>query len=108
LTGGFGITASGTDDGLVVASSEDFADQLIAGDGALASDPTFQSALPDVGRATSLVWVDFSAISGFAQLAAPESADVISPLRALGVAVTPEGDGTQVRMRLVFEDVDPA
>jgi hypothetical protein len=107
LTGGFGITASGTDDGLVLASSESFADQLTAGEGNLAADPNFQSALPDVGQATALIWVDFAAISGFAQLAAPESADVLSPLQALGVAVTPEGDGTQVRVRLVFEDVDP-
>jgi hypothetical protein len=106
LTGGFGITASGTEDGLVVASSESFAEQLTAGDGTLAEDASFQEAVPDVGQATALVWVDFAAISGFAQLAAPDSADVISPLQSLGVAVTPEGEGTQVRVRLVFDDVD--
>jgi hypothetical protein len=106
LTGGFGITATGTEDGMVVASSEEFADELVSGDGSLGSQPGFQEAVPDADQAAMVMWLDFAAISGFAQLASPESADVISPLQSLGIAVTPEEGGTQVRARLVFEGSD--
>ncbi len=102
LTGGFGVTANGTDDGLVVASTDDYADQLASGDGDLGADPTFSEALPDAGSATNLVWVDFSAVKGFATLAAPESAGVIEPLEAFGLTVTPDAGGSLVRARLVF------
>jgi hypothetical protein len=104
LTGGFGITARGTEDGMVVASSEEYASALISGDGGLGSDPTFQEALPDAGDASYLMWVDFSAVSSFVALAAPEAGGVVEPLEALGVTVTPRDDGSLARARLVFGD----
>lgn len=108
LTGGFGITARGTDDGMVVASSEEYASTLVSGatsgDGGLGSDPTFRDALPDATGATYLVWVDFSAVSSFVSLAAPEASGVIEPLEALGVTVTPDDEGSLARARLVFGD----
>ena len=103
LTGGFGVTANGTDDGLVVASTDDYANQLASGDGDLGADPTFTEALPDAGAATNLVWVDFSAVKGFATLAAPDSAGVIKPLDAFGLTVTPDAGGSLTRARLVFD-----
>ena len=45
---------------MVVATTEQYADQLEAGDGTLGVDPTYRDALPDAGDASSLVWVDFS------------------------------------------------
>lgn len=104
VTGGFGITARGTDDGMVVASSEDYAGALVSGDGGLGSDPTFQDALPDAGKASYLMWVDFSAVSSFVALAAPEASGLIEPLEALGVTVTSDDDGSTARARLVFGD----
>ena len=107
LTGGFGITARGTDDGMVVASSEEYASTLtegVSGDGGLGSDPTFQDALPDADDATYLVWVDLSAVRSFAALAAPEASGVIEPLEALGITVTPDDGGSLARSRLVFGD----
>lgn len=106
LTGGFGVTARGTHDGLVVASTDDYADQLAAGDGDLGADPTFIEALPDAGSASHLVWVDFSAVKGFATLAAPELASVIEPLNAFGMTVTPDDGGSLTRARLVFDQGD--
>ena len=103
LTGGFGVTADGTDDGLVVASTDDYANQLASGDGKLGADPTFTEALPDAGAATNLVWVDFSGVKGFATLAAPESAGLIEPLDAFGLTVTPDAGGSLTRARLVFD-----
>jgi hypothetical protein len=104
LTGGFGITAQGTSDGMVVATTDDYAAQLEAGDGDLGADPTYQAALHDAENATSLMWVDFSAVRGFAALAAPEEASVLKPLEAFGATVSPDDGGSLVRARLVFSD----
>lgn len=108
LTGGFGVTARGTDDGLVIASTDEYADQLAAGDGDLGADQSFRDALPDAASATNLAWVDLSAVKSFAALAAPELAGMIEPLEALGVTVTPDGGGSLTRARLVFDDSDPS
>ncbi len=104
LTGGFGITARGTADGMVVATTDDYAAQLESGDGALGADPTYREALPDAAGASYLVWVDFAAVSGFVTLAAPESAGFIDPLEAFGATVSPDDGGSLVRARLVFSD----
>lgn len=104
LTGGFGITARGTADGMVVATTDDYAAQLESGDGALGADPTYREALPDAAGASYLVWVDFAAVSGFVTLAAPESAGFIDPLEAFGATVSPDDGGSLVRARLMFSD----
>lgn len=102
LTGGFGITARGTPDGMVVASTDDYAAELEAGAGALGSDPTYRSALPDAADASTLVWVDFSSVRGFVALAAPEAGGVLKPLEAFGATVSSDDGGSLVRARLVF------
>jgi hypothetical protein len=93
---------------MVVASSEEYATILESGAGSgdegLGSDPIFRDALPDAGDATYLMWVDFSAVSAFVALAAPEASGVIEPLQALGVTVTSDGEGSLARARLVFGD----
>ena len=103
-TGGFGITAEGTDDGLVVASTDEFAEVLKASDGGLGSTAAFQRAVPEAGSASYVVWLDFAAVSGTLALAEPEAADVLGPLESFGLGVSPEGDGSLVRARLVFAD----
>jgi hypothetical protein len=104
LTGGFGFTAQAVADGMVVATSQQFADRLEAGDGELGSDPTYREALPDSGEAASLVWVDLATIRSFAQLAAPDASSVIEPLAGFGGTVTPDDGGSRIRFRLVFSD----
>lgn len=103
VTGGFGIRARGTTDGMVVASTDEYATQLEAADGALGADPTFENALPDAAQATSLIWLDFSAVRGFVALTAPQEAGVVNPLQALGVTVRPDDGGQLARVRLVFD-----
>lgn len=104
LTGGFGITAQGTSDGMVVATTDDYAAQLESGDGGLGADPTYQDALPAATDASFLVFVDFSAVRGFVALAAPEAAGVLKPLDAFGATVSPDDGGSLLRARLVFSD----
>ncbi len=98
------MTAQGTADGMVIATTDDYAAQLEAGDGSLGDDPTYQEALPDASGASYLVWVDFAAVSGFVALAAPEAAGVIDPLEAFGATVSPDDGGSLTRARLVFSD----
>jgi hypothetical protein len=109
LTGGLGIVAASTDDGLVVATSADYAQVLSAGDGGLGGSARFVEALPDAADARYLAWVDLAALSGPLLLAAPESAATLAPLDSLGVTVGPAmsgDDGTAVRARLVFAEDD--
>ncbi|MFL6179931.1 MAG: hypothetical protein ACJ74E_08785 [Actinomycetes bacterium] len=102
LSGGFGLTAQGTDDGLVVATTQEYADTLAAGDGGLGDSAPFKSAVPDAATATYLAWLDFSAVSGPLALAEPDAADLIAPLNSLGLTVGPDDGGTAIRVRLVF------
>ena len=106
LTGGFGVTARPTDDGLVVASSPEYADTLVAADGTLGDSAEFRDAVPDADKASHLMWLDFSAISAAVALAEPDAANLISPLQSFGVAVWADGDdgGVSVKARLVFTD----
>jgi hypothetical protein len=102
LSGGFGITAQGTDDGMVIATTQDYADTLESGDGGLGDSPAFGRAVPDVSSASAVAWLDFSAISGPLALAEPDAADLIDPLESFGVTVSPDDGGTAIRARLVF------
>ena len=102
LTGGFGLVAQGTDDGMVLATSADYADALAAGDGDLGTSPRFQEALPDADDASYLAWVDLAAVTGPLLLAAPDAADALAPLDSLGVTVGSVDGGTALRARLVF------
>jgi hypothetical protein len=49
-------------DGVVVASSEDYADEL-ARDGRLGRSPAFRAALPDADRADTVLWVDVDTLA---------------------------------------------
>jgi hypothetical protein len=106
LSGGFGLTAHGTKDGMIVATTDDYARDLETGDGGLGESPSFQRAVPDAATARFVMWLDIAAVSGTLALTAPDAADLIAPLDSFGVSVTPDGDGTQVRARLVFTDDD--
>ena len=106
LTGGFGFVAEGTDDGMVLATSTDYAKALTSADGDLGRSERFQRALPDVADASYLAWVDLAAVTGPLLLAAPDAADALAPLDSFGITVGADDGGTAVRARLVFaEDV---
>ena len=104
LTGGFGLVAEGTDDGMVLATSSDYAAALTSGDGGLGTSERFTRALPDVDGASYLAWVDLAALTGPLQLAAPDAADTLGPMDSLGVTVGPDDGGTAIRARLVFAE----
>lgn len=104
LTGGFGITVLPVDDGLVVASTPEYADTLAAGGGGILDNSVAVRALPDVDDAVAVAFVDFDVIGDLAGLAAPDASSDIEPLEALGVTVTNDGDGQTLRARLTFDE----
>ena len=55
VTGGFGASVRATDDGLVIASTPEYADVLVEGPGGLLDDPRAQEALVDVESASYVV-----------------------------------------------------
>jgi hypothetical protein len=104
LTAGFGITVQPVADGLVVASTPEYAQELASGEGALADEPRVQRALPELDQASAVLWVDFDVLGDIAGLADASAGDVLEPLEALGMASGVEDGGEFARIRLTFDD----
>ena len=104
LTAGLGITISPTDDGLVIASTGEYAAELVSGAGDLGAQPNVAEAIPDLDRASSVLWVDLETIGNLAGLADPELGDALGPLAGLGVAAGADDDGVFFRARLTFDE----
>jgi len=104
VTGGFGASVRATDDGLVIASTPEYADVLVGEPGGLLDDPRAQAALVDVESASSVVWVDLDEASSLARLLTAEAADVLEPMSALGMTVVPDGEGWSLHARLTFDE----
>jgi hypothetical protein len=102
LTGGLGIVARPTDDGMVVATTDAYATALEQDGGGLGGSARFTRALPDAADASYLAWVDVAALSGPLLLAAPDAASSLDPLDSLGATMGPKDGGTAIRVRLVF------
>jgi hypothetical protein len=104
LTGGLGIVARPTDDGMVVATTDAYATALEQDGGGLGGSARFTRALPDAADASYLAWVDVAALSGPLLLAAPDAASSLDPLDSLGATMGPKDGGTAIRVRLVFSE----
>ncbi|MEO8329721.1 MAG: hypothetical protein ABI586_06955, partial [Candidatus Nanopelagicales bacterium] len=104
LTAGYGVVVEPVDDGLVVASSSEYADQLANGEGGLLDDPAFVAAVPDAEKAAAVLWVDVDALGSFAALYDPASADVWDPLQGVGVSAGVDVDGGFFRARVTFDE----
>jgi|GEM_PF-1330869 len=104
VTGGFGASVTATDDGLVIASTPEYADMLVEGPGGLLADPRAQEALVDVESASYVVWVDIDAASSISRLASDEAADRMDPMSALGLTVVPDDEGWSLHARLTFDE----
>ncbi len=78
LTAGLGVTLQPTDDGLVIASTPDYAQTLSAGDGGIMDNPAVARALPDADGASAVAWVDLDVLGDLANLTSPEDGAVIA------------------------------
>ncbi len=94
-----------TDDGLVVASNEDYAGMLASG-GDLGSSDGFETAVPDGAASTVAFYLDFDRLAdAMAQDEStdPEIIETLDPMRALGSSMTQVDGGQRWTTRLVFD-----
>jgi hypothetical protein len=94
-----------TDDGLVVASNDDYAGMLASG-GDLGSSDGFETALPDGSGSTVAFYLDFDRLTD--AIAQDESADqdlveTLEPMRSLGSSLAQVDGGQRWTTRLVFD-----
>ncbi|MGI8435252.1 MAG: DUF3352 domain-containing protein [Nocardioidaceae bacterium] len=99
-----------TDDGMVVASNDDYAAELAALDGGLGGSDAFQSVTDDASSKEFVAYFDWNAVEDEILQAAEDgsaSSEVVAnlrPLRAFGLTVETDGDYTTTVMRLSVDD----
>ena len=91
------LTVRSTADGTVLASSAAYADQLTA-DGGLGRQQLFTDSLPDLDRATAVVYVD---LQKAADISGDELPSQVAALRSVGLTASSTGDESDVHLRLV-------
>ena len=105
------VTKQSGDGKVVLASNEDYADQLL-GSGKLADDEGFQDAVPNADDAQMIAYVDFDGDWGKAVLDlvrdggdkdAEEVADNLEALKAFGASVWTDGDTTHGLVRVALK-----
>lgn len=96
LTGSpFALPRDETDDGYVIASTPDYAAELVKG-GNLGASPRFVAALPHADGADASMFVDVAELvdrRGSTEGLSAEALANLAPLEAFGATVTNEGDG---------------
>jgi len=92
-----------TDDGLVVATNESYAETL-AGNGALGDSDAFENAVPDAEEAEAVFYVDIDMAKQVAEDFDQDDTGALEPMRAFGVSIQQGDDGyTQGFFRLTFD-----
>ncbi len=98
------LSTADTDDGLVLASNDDYADQL-AGGGSLGDSDAFQAAVPDASDAGFVFYLDIDQLTGVMQdFGADEDVDQLGSLKTVGVTGTLEEALAGMSFRMVFEE----
>jgi hypothetical protein len=100
----FPIVRRLTDDGVVIATSNEQAD-LVSKDGGLGDKDAVRKALPDVDGATVALWVDIrSLMRGFMGESEGDVDENLAPIAGLGITAKIADDGTaSYRLRLVTD-----
>lgn len=91
-----------TDDGVVLATNEDYASTLTDGGGGLGDTDTFQKAVPDADGATDVVYVDFDRIASLADEMG-EDVGPVEPIQAFGMSTSSDDGRAHATMRLTFD-----
>jgi hypothetical protein len=103
VTAGLGVVVRPTNDGMVIATSSDYADVLTAqpstGD-TLAGSTAFTDAVPDFHNADTVVYVDINALTTALAAIDPSATDQLKGLQSFGWTTTAAGGTSTVRMRL--------
>ena len=102
-----------TDDGMVIASNDDYAGTLAGNDGSLGDSETFRSVVDDAANKELVVYLDWDAIesrvlSSIAEDSSgssnPRIAENLMPLRAIGMSAEVDGNYTLSTLRVSLND----
>jgi len=102
------LITSETDDGLVVASSQEYADAVAEG-GSLGDSDAFQTAVPNADDSLGVLYVDLNKVEGILEGMEGEDEEVaealsyLEPLQAAGYSVVQDGDSLSVVLRVTFD-----
>lgn len=105
------LVALEADEGSVVATGQEHAEQLANPDAELADSDTYTTAVPQADDALGVLYADFDQMSEVAERLTSEGLEgvqdsdleTLERLRAFGASVATEGDYTSVNVRLVFD-----
>lgn len=98
------LSTADTDDGLVLASNDDYADQL-AGGGSLGDSDAFKSAVPDAADAEVVFYLDFDRLETVVEdFGGEEGIEQLASVRAIGFSSIQDDDLTSTSVRMVFEE----
>jgi hypothetical protein len=105
---GIPLVASPTDDGAVLATNQDAADQIADPDGSLGDEDAFKSVIPDGDDAVGGFYVDIGTILDKLLEADPpddvrEGIESAKALSAVGASSTTEDDHSLTRLRVSFK-----
>ncbi|MDN5855094.1 MAG: DUF3352 domain-containing protein, partial [Actinomycetia bacterium] len=92
-----------TDDGMVIATNEDYGSKLTDGGGGLGDSEAYQKAVPAGDDAINVVYANFDEIAKIAPEDEQETVEMLDPIQALGLSTNVEGDRTFVTARLTFD-----
>lgn len=91
-----------TEDGVVIATNDDYASTLSDGGGDLADSDTFSKAVPDAADATNVAFFDLDRITSLGD-GMGEDLGPIEPVEAFGFSTTQEDGRAHATMRLTFD-----
>ena len=91
-----------TDDGMVIATNEDYASTLTDGGGGLGGSDAYKKAVPAGDDAVNVVYANLDKISSIASEDDPGTAAVLEPVEAFGFSTHVESDRTIATARLTF------
>jgi hypothetical protein len=102
------LVTSETDDGLVVASNQEYADEVAAG-GSLGDSDAFQTAVPDADDSVGVLYVDLDKVHEVVERfsaddeGAQQTARYLEPLQAAGFSVAQKDGHIDTVLRLTFD-----
>jgi len=102
-TAGFGVVVEPTEDGLVMATTPDYANQLAAGDGGLGATQAFTRAVPNANGAQAVAFVDLKSYTQAVATLGPNADDTFSRLQALGLSVSVSEGRSDLLLRVTLD-----
>lgn len=90
-----------TEDGMVIASNDDYASALTEDGGGLGDTERFQNAVPEGDNASNVIYVDLQQLSDLGLMG--DDAEMLDPVQAFGLSTSEEDGRSNSTIRLTFD-----